>query len=514
MDLALLLIRLLLAGIFLVSGLARLVDRPGSHQALLDFGAPAWLARPGAVLLPLSELAVAGLLLLTVSAWWGALGSLALLMFFTAAVGYHLARGRTPRCHCFGQASSEPVGRLTLLRNLILVALAALIVGYRRSGDSVFGWLGPTTLKEQVELSLAGLTVALLIAGVVLLLRVGRTLIPLLQRVQELETTLADQGKKARAAMPPPAIVPLRAPAFHLPDLSGTPRTLDALLARGRPVLLLFFDPECGPCTALLPTAGRWQREYARTLTVAVISRGTPAANRTVTRQSGIELILLQHDREVAAAYQAQGTPCAVLIHADGMMRSGPACGAEQIRALVAQTVRPSGSPLPAASGREPGRRLPIRAPQAGSVPSGVPSEAGTFRPGDLAPTFTLPDLDGQPVSLHDFRREPVLLLFWNPGCSFCTHMLPDLQRWELSQDIPRLLVISTGSIEQNRELGLHAPVLLDPGPTVGPALGIHGTPMDVLLDEQGHIASDVAAGAAAIFALARSHAIPARPGS
>ena len=36
---------------------------------------------------------------------------------------------------------------------------------------------------------------------------------------------------------------------------------LDALRAPGKPVLLIFVDPGCGPCTALLPEIGRWQRD-------------------------------------------------------------------------------------------------------------------------------------------------------------------------------------------------------------------------------------------------------------
>ncbi|WNV75247.1 peroxiredoxin [Geodermatophilus sp. DSM 44513] len=41
---------------------------------------------------------------------------------------------------------------------------------------------------------------------------------------------------------------------------------------------------------------------------------------------------------------------------------------------------------------------------------------------GTAAPDFTLPDANGQPVSLSDFRGRPVVLVFypldWSPGCS------------------------------------------------------------------------------------------------
>jgi hypothetical protein len=57
---------------------------------------------------------------------------------------------------------------------------------------------------------------------------------------------------------------------------------------------------------------------------------------------------------------------------------------------------------------------------------------------------------------------------------------------------------------------GLHSPVLLDPGFTVAWMFGANGTPMGVLVDEEGRIASDVAVGAEAVLALARAQGKPA----
>src|SRR5437588_2733952 len=143
MDVVLLFARLLLAVVFVVAGLAKLADRAGSQQALLGFSVPARLVAPLSVLLPLAELAVAVALIPTASAWWGALGALALLLLFVAAIGYSLAHGRTPDCHCFGQLHSAPAGWATLVRNLILAAIAGFVVGPGRTnaGASAIGWL-------------------------------------------------------------------------------------------------------------------------------------------------------------------------------------------------------------------------------------------------------------------------------------------------------------------------------------------------------------------------------------
>ena len=92
--------------------------------------------------------------------------------------------------------------------------------------------------------------------------------------------------------------------------------------------------------------------------------------------------------------------------------------------------------------------------------------------------------------------------------------MLADLKAWEAEppQGAPKLLVVSTGGAEVNQALRLRSPVLLDEGFTVGPRFGIHGTPMAVLVDAEGKIASEVAAGAPDVLALARSSKNPDKP--
>jgi len=97
-------------------------------------------------------------------------------------------------------------------------------------------------------------------------------------------------------------------------------------------------------------------------------------------------------------------------------------------------------------------------------------------------------------------------VLFWNPGCGFCRQMLDDLKAWEANPPAgaPKLLVVSTGTVDENRALGLRAPMVLDQSATIMSAFGATGTPMAVLVDAQGRIASEVAAGAQAVLALAR----------
>src|ERR687893_2633068 len=189
MGTALLVARLLLALVFLVAGVGKLADRAGSRQAIVDFGLPARLAAPLGVLLPLTELAVAIALIPISTAWWGALGALALLLLFVVGIGVNLARGRKPECHCFGQLHSEPAGWNTLVRNGILAAVAGFVVwqGYDGAGLSAVAWLAGLSTAQVVSLVIGIAVLGVLVAQCGILLHLLRQYGRLLLRVEALE---------------------------------------------------------------------------------------------------------------------------------------------------------------------------------------------------------------------------------------------------------------------------------------------------------------------------------------
>jgi peroxiredoxin/uncharacterized membrane protein YphA (DoxX/SURF4 family) len=493
MTFLLLLVRLLLCIVFLIAGLGKLADVAGSRAALRDFGVPAKLSAPLGILLPLAELGVAVALMASLSAWWGALGALALLLFFISGIGANLAQGRQPDCHCFGQLHSAPAGWSTLIRNLVLAALAGVVVAFGRStpAPGVLDWLAALSVSQRIVLVAGVVVLALLIGQAWLLWQVLRQQGRLLLRLETVEARLAEadllvpQSAARTAGLP----VDTPAPEFTLSDLAGASISLAALRALGKPVVLVFSDPACGPCTALLPAIGSFQRDDATNVVVALISRGTAEANRAKAVEYGLTHVLLQQDREIAEAYQAAGTPSAVLVRRDGTIGSPLAQGAEEIGALMTSTVIP---PVP-------GALPPVAA--ANGQRAGPP----VAKVGEPATAFTLPDLRGNQVNLSDFRGSKTLVLFWDPACGFCQRMLSDLKAWEARKPAgaPQLLVVSTGTVEANQAMGLRSPVVLDEGLSVGNLFGATGTPMAVLVDAEGKIASEGAAGAPAVLALA-----------
>jgi hypothetical protein len=84
--------------------------------------------------------------------------------------------------------------------------------------------------------------------------------------------------------------------------------------------------------------------------------------------------------------------------------------------------------------------------------------------------------------------------------------MVDELNAWEAERgpDTPEILVVSAGSDEANRQLGLTSRVVLDQNLGIASSFGANGTPMAVVIDETGRVASDVAAGAPAVLSLAR----------
>ena len=485
MGLLLFVIRILLAGIFLVAGLTKLADRAGSYQAMLDFGLPKRLAKPFALVLPLAELGVALLLIFTTTAWLGAVGTFSLLLIFTVGITYNLAKGRKPDCHCFGETHSTPIGWSTVARNGILALLAAFVI-WQGPGVSPAALLSGLSSFQLFGLIFAALVIIAFVAQGWLVVNLLRQNGRLLVRLEALEAQVGSEQPQPSPAPAPTQQLGLPigsvAPKFTLPQLDGKEATLDGLRGAGKPVLLLFTDPDCGPCDALMPQVAAWQREHASRMSIVIISRGDKEKNQALQREHGLTNLLLQQDREISLQYQAYGTPSAVLIRPDGTIVSPIAGGADAITSLVASSTN-------------------TRQPQ----PLQVVSPRTGMQKGDLAPAFTLKDLDGKEMGSKDFHGKSSLLLFWNPGCGFCQRMLGQLKEWEANPPLgaPQLVLISSGSVEDNRAMGLRSPILLDQGFSTGHAFGAGGTPSAILIDAKGKIASEVAVGAPGVLALA-----------
>ncbi len=264
------------------------------------------------------------------------------------------------------------------------------------------------------------------------------------------------------------------APAFELDALGGGRSSLAGLLARAKPLLLVFTHPRCGPCYELLPDIGGWQRMYGDRLTITLLSADSRETNLAMTAEYGIQGVLLQHEQAVADAYGIVQMPGALLITPDGRIAAQPSYGVHAIRQLVAGTL---GLVLPEA---------PAVAMQ-------------TVEKGRRVPSLRRPDLAGNVIDLAAPRPEPTLLLFWSPGCTHCRDLLPDIRALEERIGPQRMTIVSRGPIGLNEEIGFRSTVLLDDDSSIGRTFGVTGTPAAVLLDQRAVVATPVARGVAGV---------------
>jgi peroxiredoxin len=121
-----------------------------------------------------------------------------------------------------------------------------------------------------------------------------------------------------------------------------------------------------------------------------------------------------------------------------------------------------------------------------------------------LAPDFKLQSLDGQTVSLGDFRGKPVLLNFWATWCPPCRFEMPFIQEiYENKEWSGKGLVILAIDIGENPSVvkefmesyDLSFTVLLDIDQDVALEYNIRAIPTTFFIDKDG-IIQDIKVGA------------------
>lgn len=119
--------RVLLAAVFAVALLSKLRGAEVFVSATRRLLPPRWadLDRVAAVAVAATELAVLALFAFPDTSRYGFVLAAGLLTAFTAGIWAALRRGESAPCRCFG-ASSTPLGRSHLIRNMLLGAIALL----------------------------------------------------------------------------------------------------------------------------------------------------------------------------------------------------------------------------------------------------------------------------------------------------------------------------------------------------------------------------------------------------
>ena len=125
------------------------------------------------------------------------------------------------------------------------------------------------------------------------------------------------------------------APRFRLPDLEGRLISLEDY--RGRRLLLVFSDPQCGPCDELAAELPRLHQAHARNgQALLLVGRGNVEENRRKAAQFGIKFpVVLQEQWKLSKEYGIFATPVAFLIDEKGVIARDVAVGRDAILALA-----------------------------------------------------------------------------------------------------------------------------------------------------------------------------------
>jgi len=118
------------------------------------------------------------------------------------------------------------------------------------------------------------------------------------------------------------------------------------------------------------------------------------------------------------------------------------------------------------------------------------------IRPGQFAPDFETVDLQGEAVSLSQFKGKTVLLNFWTTWCTVCKAEMPHVQKLHESLAEEDFVILSINATSQDSgaeqarryvENGeLTFPVALDPAGSISQAYRVRAFPVTLVIDPEG----------------------------
>ncbi|NLT25723.1 MAG: hypothetical protein GXX90_03545 [Microbacteriaceae bacterium] len=330
-----------LAAVLGAAALSKARDPQAVDRSFADLDVPAalshrWMRR----VFPWAELALAVLLV----ASWGPASVLAaalalvLLLAYLALVARALAKPEPVPCGCFGESDDRPVDRATLVRNLVLVAVAALGLLAVAIEPAARAAAWPLLAAERLPV-VAGTAVAA--AVLVALARNG-----------DLRPASARPRPASAPAVAPPAVgatagapattsdeasdeasddgpldyvrTPIPAGALRMPD--GSIIGLRQL-ARRAPLLLIHASTGCGACSIVLDDLDRLRR-LAAPIEVLVVTPPTDAPVGELGHAAAL-------GDGLGVLFGMSGVPWAAILGLDGLLAGGPVIGPDAILAMA-----------------------------------------------------------------------------------------------------------------------------------------------------------------------------------
>lgn|GEM_PF-689688 len=126
---------------------------------------------------------------------------------------------------------------------------------------------------------------------------------------------------------------------------------------------------------------------------------------------------------------------------------------------------------------------------------AGQPSLATVV--GDVAPSFDLKSIDGEPLSLSDYHgKKVVYLVFWNTWCSYCIKKTPRYKKLEAEfGDRLEIIAVNTGWSDSPAEIEQYRShhetnylLVYDDQEVLTDRYEVHAVPTEFIIDIDGII--------------------------
>lgn len=335
--------------VFALSGVAKL-RHPGSTQSvtrllrLPRFIQHRWFA----IALPVGELILAAMLLVPVHVVFvlAAGAALILCLAYWVVVARAMTFSPRPSCGCFGRIGDQRITGRTLVRNTLLVAVAAIAGAMALSGETVISALDGEALWWILG-ACAAVALALLIGAQPAGAPGGPVVPGVLTGTVRSEHTpaLTVPGRT------PEATVPEAAPAVEFDDRAAVPIPPSTVqrpdgsvtslyeLAMAKPQLLIGVDCACPATTAAAERFAGWSDSLPEVDVQVLTPLPTAITSSVISVPFGRDP-LYDHQRLSWRRLGMESSPAAVLLGADGAVLTKPISGVEEIDLLVADIRR------------------------------------------------------------------------------------------------------------------------------------------------------------------------------
>ncbi|PRY63637.1 methylamine utilization protein MauE [Knoellia remsis] len=456
---------LVVAGLFLTSGVLKLRDRAGALAGVRGFSfLPEPLVPVIARVLPYVEIALGVLLLVT----WGsaftgvAALALALAIGFVIVVGLSLARGERPTCHCFGEVSAEPISERTLLRNvaIALSAAAALLL------DRPFPGVVPSLVRLGAAEVAFALTATVLVAtAAILWSRLDAARRSIVTLTSERDAALARPAARPTLDIPEAAVLGRDGAYVPLADL-----------AREKAQLVIGVSPTCSVCKELSPAFAGWRAALDKEVGVTIVS-WADLGSSVAAYPDDADFLYADPDGRALGALGIGGTPGAVVLGTNGKVAAGPALGGESIMELITAVIQAIGVNMMTGMAHQAREPRPIGGSDSGQ--EHLP-DTGSDLQDFLVRTETgeqVPFMD----ALASVSTGPVPVVAWRDSCPYCSEIAAEMVQFSERGEVVLLVNEPISSV---RSQGLTGPAFQTVDIDASGILGLPGTPAGFPVEE------------------------------